>query len=119
MCSNELNLHKKADWIKKYKNKTVVFYILKCWNEKEEFYKIGITGNFKQRYDSKSKMPYKYKILYLIQSKNTGNIFDLEKFCLNELRSFRYKPIIKFGGSRECFNINANIQNIVALYSDI
>ena len=45
-----------------------VFYIIKCWNSQECFYKVGITSySVKRRYNSKRDMPYNYEI---IQRKN-------------------------------------------------
>ena len=41
-----------------------IFYILRCFNDTEEFYKLGITSqSIKARFNSKQKMPYKYEIL--------------------------------------------------------
>ena len=38
--------------------------VIRCFNENEEFYKIGITSSsIQHRYNSTSKMPYKYEII--------------------------------------------------------
>lgn len=104
-CANELNLHRKTDWIKKYNGKEVSLYVLKCFNEREMFYKIGITGNIKLRYDGKRKLPYSFEVIEEIKSYDVGYIWELEKKLLLLNRVTRYQPLIKFGGSKyECFS---------------
>ncbi len=104
-CGNSFNIHLRNDWLKLYEHKETTFYILKCFNEDELFYKIGITGNFKKRYDSKSKMPYHYEIVKMIHSFDNGYIFDLEKKILHIYNNQKYMPLIKFSGKGECFTI--------------
>lgn len=79
-------------------------YIIECSDEKEHFYKIGITTRtIKERFLGISKMPYNYKIIKEIKD-TPSNIYKLEK-QLHELnKDFRYKPEKSFGGSsKECF----------------
>lgn len=79
------------------------FYILHCYNNEEEFYKIGITVNtVKQRYFCKKTMPYEYKILKEIKG-DSETIWTTENLLKNKLTK-KYKPKIKFSGSvRECY----------------
>ena len=80
-----------------------IFYILKCWNENEEFYKIGITSrSIKQRYKNKIAMPYNYSITQEI-SNIPELIWELEKLILKTLKDKKYIPKLKFNGSsKEC-----------------
>ncbi len=65
-CAHNFSSFKKEDWVNnaKIKNKQGTFYILRCWNEDESFYKAGITYNsIKVRYGQKLKMTYNYEII--------------------------------------------------------
>ena len=105
-CSREQNAFSKSGFIKLAKNKECIFYILKCFNQEEQFYKIGITSrNVRERYKTKILMPYNYEILK--EYKSTAlDIWELEnKFKLNSKDNL-YIPKIKFAGSKtECFTL--------------
>ena len=92
-------------------------YIIKCFNENEEFYKIGITVNsIQKRYNSYRAMPYNYEIVVVLESK-VGTVWDLEKILLQHLKEFNYTPKNFFDGSvKECFNNNININKLIADY---
>lgn len=104
-CNWDYNNRKKEDWIKRAKGKEGTFYIIKCWNEEEEFYKFGITFRGTElRYKSKGNIPYNIEIIKERKSFDLSYIWDLEK----KFKSFKsknyYKPLKKFHGSRyECF----------------
>lgn len=85
----------------KKKEKSGILYVIKCWNEKEEFYKVGITSRtIKQRF---SNFPYNYIILQEITS-IPENVYNIEKILKKNLKEFKYTPSVKFGGStHECF----------------
>lgn len=101
-CSRDNNNFKKSDWVSK--NGMATFYILKCWNENEEFYKYGIcTGEIENRFNSKTKMPYNYKIENKIQNFNRELIWEMEEIYKKNDQLIHYKPEIKFKGSSECF----------------
>ena len=104
-CNWDLNNNKKEDWIKKAKGKTGTFYIIRCYNENEEFYKFGITfRGTSVRYKSKADIPYNYEIVKEVITKNLSYIWDLEKKFKYIKRNNHYKPLIKFNGARyECF----------------
>ena len=89
------------------KEKTIRIYLINCFNENENFLKIGITsdtinGRFSS-YTGKNKvMPYEYKVLYdeIIDEKLA---IDLENQIKLNFKS--YDPHIPFGGSiYECFD---------------
>lgn len=106
-CNNQINRFKLSAWNKVNKGKLVYFYVIKCWNQNEEFFKIGITQDFSKRYDNKKKMPYMFKVIHLIESSDTEHIWKIEKELLSNNKEFKYYPKIKFGGSRfECFTKN-------------
>lgn len=95
---------RRPEYIKKANGRICTFYTLRCFNEEEEFYKIGITMNtIKERYNNIKKMPYNYEIVSEIYGE-AGFIWDLEKDEKRKLKVFNYQPKIIFGGSSsECF----------------
>lgn len=96
--------YSKTDYIKKAKERICTFYTLRCFNENEEFYKIGITMNsVKKRYSTVESMPYNYEIVSEVFGE-AGFIWDLELQEKRKLKEFHYNPKIDFKGSiTECF----------------
>lgn len=87
---------------KKYNGKSNL-YVLRCFNDSEEFYKVGITcGDIKYRYAKKSDMPYNFDVIHFI-SGEAGAIWNLEKSIHRGLKNKRHKPKIYFCGETECF----------------
>lgn len=79
-------------------------YIIKCWNEEEEFYKIGRT--FKRtnnRFHHSSIMPYNYEIIKEIIG-DAEEIIKLELKLKNEHKIFKYTPKLEFCGMHECYS---------------
>ncbi len=82
-----------------------ILYILECFNEQEKFFKIGITSrSIKERYYSKVKMPYAYRVIDEIIG-DSEFIYDLETKLHKEHKQYQYIPLIPFAGHlTECFN---------------
>lgn len=82
-------------------------YILRCWNDEEEFYKIGKTfTKIKLRFRTsfKSKIPYDYEIIKVFESKTDGlYISKLEKELQKLNKDNKYLPKTEFAGMYECF----------------
>lgn len=96
------------------KNKESKIYLIECFNDNENFIKIGITTNkLKYRFGNHF-MPYKYNILYE-KKYDPGLTWDLEKNILNLFNKFKYNPKIKFKGYNETFknSIKNDILNIL------
>lgn len=77
------------------------FYILRCFNEEEEFFKVGVTKNsIKKRYPRR-RMPYNYEI---IADKITTlyDAIEIETRILKENKEYQYIPKIYFEGYSEC-----------------
>lgn len=81
-------------------------YIIKCYNEFESFYKIGITFlPIKMRYKDGSSMPYNYDVVKIIESGDGAYIYNLENKLHVKHKAYKYYPNIKFKGSlTECFS---------------
>lgn len=77
-------------------------YIIRCYNDQEEFYKIGKTYNPIWLRFSRGQMPYEYEVIKIIEG-SAIFICELEQELLNQNYKYRYTPAIKFGGSLECF----------------
>lgn len=103
-CAKEVDCFSKNGFIRISKDKVCTFYIIRCFKDDESFYKIGITSKSTiERYAPKEKMPYQYEIIQ--EYKDTADIvWDMELEFKRKLKSFRYIPMLKFGGSKtECF----------------
>ena len=80
-------------------------YIIRCWNETEEFYKIGRTfSTVKKRFSNKTLLPYRFEVLKEISNGDAHHIGRLETELKSKNRDNRYKPEISFNGMWECFS---------------
>ena len=85
-----------------------ILYVIRCFNETESFYKVGITTKtIKARF--KRDMPYDYEILKQIE-KEASIIFDIEKEVLRLTSNYKYKPSLDFSGQSECFSSTDSIK---------
>jgi len=83
-------------------------YIIRCWNETEEFYKIGRTYKTLKGRFPKHRMPYNYEIVKIITKgeitlNNAKIIYNLENELKNKNKDFKYKPLKYMRGEYECF----------------
>lgn len=89
-------------------------YLIKCWNDKEIFYKVGITShrNQKARFHGKF-MPYNYEFMSII-SDDANTIYNLETQIHRLLYSEKHLPSIEFKGMGECFaKIPRKVLNLI------
>lgn len=90
---------------KNKKNSDPKVYIINCHNKKENFIKIGITSNsVYERFHKTTLLPYSYEILKEIKG-SPDFVFNKEKYLHKLYKSYRYKPLISFGGETECFTL--------------
>ena len=87
-------------------------YLIKCFNENEEFYKIGktfleLTTRFK-----KSNLCYNYEEVHSIYGE-AGYVYDLEIELQKKYKDYKYKPKNYFAGYTECFNMELPINKII------
>jgi len=102
-CGNKSHGWTKTSWGNACNGKIAIFYIIKCWNEEEEFYKFGITCiSIVNRYGYFSKMPYNWEVIKSIESEDWENIYDLERKFKKENKNDKYIPKIYFAGFSEC-----------------
>lgn len=80
-------------------------YILRCWNDTEQFYKIGRTfRTVKERFRKTMDLPYNYEIVYIQIFDNARECCEKEQKMKNNNKQNRYFPSIYFGGNHECFS---------------
>lgn len=107
------NLHErwsKTGWLKYCNLNNILtpsFYLIRMTKDDEIFLKFGITT--KQLSVRLGKYPSVYTIEVLINLQgNPEKIWNIEQYLKTKYKPFRYRPIIKFGGStQECLIINA------------
>jgi hypothetical protein len=76
-------------------------YVLRLYNESEDFIKIGTTTNrINRRFSGAKNMPYEYEIVHQL----IGVESSLEASLQASLTEFTYVPLIKFPGHTECFS---------------
>lgn len=78
-------------------------YILKCWNDEEEFYKIGKTFKTVEKRFEHKVMPYKYEVMDIFIFNDAKKASRFEKYLQKNNKNNRYLPKNKFNGSFECF----------------
>lgn len=96
----------KTSWKAICEGKIAKLYIIRCYNEQESFYKIGITSKdtLEERFYHSSVMPYEYEIVNIISSQDDPvYIYDLERALHTIHKKVKYTPLISFAGDTECF----------------
>lgn len=102
-CGFDLTAWNKSSYIKvSKKNKKSCVYLIRCFNDSESFYKIGITTTTLSYRFKKSKMPYSYEVIATVTN-GAESDWDNEKEMHRVCKDYRYKPMISFGGETECF----------------
>lgn len=103
---NAKSLSRKDNWILNC-SENAYLYIIKCYNEQEEFIKIGISkyNDLKKRYTCYSMLPYNYELLF-IKEDFPMKIWNLEKEILQKFKKYKYIPKNSFKGRYECLDTN-------------
>lgn len=110
-CARLINIYKKEDYIKL--SPLAILYLVRIYNGDEEFYKIGKTKNgVKMRLSNKIGI-YNYEIINEYQS-DSGNIFDMEIELHKKYNKYQYKPMSRFSGYTECYNLDLPINEIIS-----
>lgn len=92
-----------------------IFYLIRCWNKEETFYKLGITmNNILTRYGTVRSMPYEWEILLELPD-TAAAVYDLEVKFKGQMEKFQYLPTIPFNGSKtECYgNLTEPLQDLI------
>lgn len=79
-------------------------YVIRCWSDNEEFYKIGRTyTSIKRRFKQIKLMPYNYEVIKELTFENANDCYNKEIELKRLHKEFKYLPEIKFKGKHECF----------------
>ena len=92
-----------------------IFYLIKCWDKEETFFKLGITvNNILTRYGSVKSMPYEWEILLELPG-TAEAVYDMEVQFKTEMNEYHYKPKIGFNGSgTECYTeLSESLQQLI------
>jgi len=78
-------------------------YIIKCFDDKEIFIKIGRTyQKVSRRFRTREMLPYNFEILHEFVDSGI-NICKLESELKASCKDYKYKPLKSFNGSCECY----------------
>lgn len=118
--SGRVNGHSRTDFITNSKGRECTLYIVRMSDQKENFYKIGISSHStEKRFKKSSDVKYNIDIIYELKSLDAGYIWDLEKEHHRKYKEFHYKPEIYFKGITECFSLNLPIEEIISYLESI
>jgi len=105
----------RSSWVAIQNGRPATLYLVRCYIDGEEFYKVGITLlTLKKRFSS-CDMPYKYEVVKTYQSQDAAHVYNLEKSILKQFKRLKYKPKIEFLGHTECFSSCEEILEIFPL----
>jgi len=104
-CKNNRGF-RRSQWVNFCNKKSCsepTMYIIRAFNDNEEFMKIGITSTtIFSRFHS---FPYEYEVIKSI-SGSPAFVFDKEKELHKLYCDFKYVPKLKFDGVTECFSLD-------------
>lgn len=87
-----------------------ILYLVRLFNDEEDFYKVGITSRSVIKRMSQIKVKgYDYEILEEVNL-DPGKCWDLEKEIHRKNKHLKYTPTTLFGGSTECFSERIKIK---------
>jgi len=92
-----------VDFCNKKKNCTPTVYIVRLFNNDENFIKIGMTSRTTQ--ERMLKIPYEYEILKEFKG-SALFVYDKEIELHQLCSKFKYNSIKDFDGNRECYSID-------------
>lgn len=97
-------------------NINITLYIIKCFNDNEQFYKIGITSkDVHLRFKYKHQLPYDYEVIDLYTN-DIKLLSKLERRLHDRLKHVSYKPHKRFAGHTECFSKIDDVQHVISEY---
>lgn len=87
-------------------------YIIKCFNDNEEFIKIGRTFTTVDiRFKSKRLLPYSYQILNTFIFNSSKECQDYEIKLHKLFTNYKYLPMLSFKGQTECYSLTPDLIN--------
>jgi hypothetical protein len=102
----------KEGYIKASKGRITILYVIRCWNEKEEFYKLGKTFRSVSERFKGILLPYEYEIISIYEG-SADEIWDLEESAHKTYKDYKYRPTKYFTGVTECYDLGLPINKII------
>lgn len=96
-------------------------YLVRCYNDHENFLKVGITVHEDVSERFKSRVPYDVEVLHVLKG-YCDNVYDAENKLKRVFRKDRYSPKLSFKGETECFNLNVKdkiFETILAIEKEL
>lgn len=101
------NGYGRSAYIKRCDGRESELYLIRIYNEHEEFYKVGITvDGIKNRFKRRNRLKsYSFELIKIIKGE-AGEIWDLENKVHTDLRNsvYNYIPKELFHGYTECYS---------------
>ena len=108
--------YSRSGYITQANGREAIVYLIKCYDENEEFYKIGKTFlGTKIRFKGKKLMPYNFTEVDFYKG-SAGEIYDLEVELHRKYKDYKYKPDFWFAGYTECYKTDLPIEEIIKNY---
>lgn len=84
--------YSRSGYINQANGRKAIVYLIKCYDENEEFYKIGKTFlGTKNRFKGRLLMPYDFTEISSYES-DASTIYDLEIELHKKFKEYKYKP---------------------------
>ena len=101
----------RSGYVKQANGREACVYLIKCFNENEEFYKIGKTFLDMNKRFTKANICYKFEEVGF-HFGEAGYVYDLEIELHRKYKSYKYRPNEWFAGHTECFTTQLPIDSI-------
>ena len=105
VCGYQYNCYTKENYVASCPDGSYL-YLIKMFGNNEEFYKIGISKDVKNRLrqiEISSNYAYETKIIHKVFNIDASIVYDFEIFMHDKYHSLNYKPNKSFHGMSECF----------------
>lgn len=108
----KINKRSKEGYCKLADGRDTTLYIIRCYNENEEFYKIGKTFRKITKRFISSNMPYNIEVIHRYEN-SADFIWDLEEEMHKKYKEYKYNPRQWFAGYSESYKLNLPIEDII------
>lgn len=101
----------RSGYVKQANGREAKVYLIRCFEDGEEFYKIGKTFLSMDDRFTKGNMPYEFKEEAFHRGE-VGYIYDLENILHRKYKEYKYRPSKWFAGYTECFDMTLPMDEV-------
>lgn len=101
----------RTSYVNQANGREAYVYLIRCWIEGEEFYKIGKTFLKINKRFTKGNIGYNFEVVDKL-SGDAGYVYDLENILHRRCKDYKYKPEQWFAGYTECFSTDLPIDKL-------